>query len=390
MRVLSMSVVYYILFNFMFAGHNYPAEVQLYCQTRPIYRQNPSTEDSSVEVVAAKPQEIWYEQWNPNSDFIDTPLLLSCPLTEPLYGPSIVSVVTETCEDPNNAFLIEPTKSAKFKRKFTVCVKDLNFEKDISTNLIEWIETNRVLGVDTIDMYVDQVEKTTENILEYYRNTGYVRLFHVPINHNAQGYLWQRRRDHIITYNDCLYRNIAESEFIIPLDVDEIVLPKIADNLSKLTERLMQQGWKVSKSSAAVVQNVFFFDFMQTSEYRHKSNNSDVYVKRDDVRINDETSDLDRTISNNEVVDVNDASEKLKYKCNKDYIPRLVRHTIRSALVSPEGAFSKSLMATRYVLMAFNHYPLASVGSPEATPSDYWFAPFREVQLNHYKVTASF
>lgn len=382
------TVILFVIYGFytLFTGHLYPVKEQLYCQTRSISRE--SSDDPSVEVVTAKPQEIWYEQWNPDSEDVYTPLLLSCPLTEPLYGPSIVSIVTETCEDPSNAFLIAPTRSVKHKRQFTVCVKDLKYDRDISTDLIEWIETNKILGVDAIDIYVDAIHKRTEKILEYYQRTGFVRLFHVPISHSSQSYLWQRRRDHIITYNDCLYRNIHDSEFIIPLDIDEIVLPKTADNLSELTKRLIHHGWNITKSSAAVVQNVFFFDFMQKLSEKHNdtSGNSKVYAKRDDVRISGVPSALDKSVKNNEVLGSKDTSEKFKYKCNKDYIPRLIRHSRRSALVSPEGAFSKSLMATRRVLMAFNHYPLASVASAESSASDYWFAPFREVQLNHYKV----
>ncbi|KAJ2949124.1 hypothetical protein O0L34_g6065 [Tuta absoluta] len=382
----------YIRILAYFQGRNFSEEL-LYCQTRQI---NPY--EDSVEVVAARPLEIWYQQWDVTSKQVETPVLLSCPLTGPLYFPSIVSVVTEPCDDPTNAFSIQPSLDAEYKRNFTICVKDLNFNRDISQNLIEWIETNKILGVDMIDMYIDSISKDSENILLHYSSTGYVRVFHVPIIDKPKRSLWQRRRDHIITYNDCLYRNIRESVYVVPLDIDEVVLPKIANTWAELIERLKYNGWDPVHNSAILVQNVFFFEFMQgVHSYKHKkfhNSKNKIYAKRDNVRIKrtnnveiGEIELLDDTNSiSNEVIDISEDRqiyEKYKKRCGAELpVPKLVKHTLRSALVSPVGYYGKSLMVTRKVLTAFNHYPLASL---RAAPFGGWSAPFEEVQLNHYK-----
>ncbi|XP_063383935.1 uncharacterized protein LOC134670174 [Cydia fagiglandana] len=375
-----------------FRGRNISTEVPLFCQTRSL------NSEESVEVVAAKPLEIWWHEWDSTTSNIETPLLLSCPLTEVLNGPSTVSIVTQPCHDPTNAFALKSySRDFKYKRTFTICVKDMKFENDVSQNLVEWIETNKILGVDMIDMYIDSITKECENILFYYRDLGYVRLFHVPIKHKIERSLWQRRRDHIITYNDCLYRNLRESEYIIPLDVDEIVLPKEVFTWPELLSRLSIYGWDPSQYSAIMIQNAFFFDFMQgLKKYKAKKinyNKSEIYIKRDDVRIKDaeyldkiELIDDENRIDD-EVIDIKDTDEELydiyKERCGKDLvIPKLVRHIVRSAVISPKGSYSKSFMLTRKVLTAFNHYPLASIGS---TGFLGWSAPFSEVQLNHYK-----
>ncbi|GBP84873.1 hypothetical protein EVAR_65270_1 [Eumeta japonica] len=367
----------------------------LYCQTRP---QN--VQDTSIEVVAAKPIEIWWHKWDPSSEDVETPLLLSCPLTEPLLGPSIVSVVTQPCNDPFNAFLLTPYGDTKHKKNFTVCVKDMNFEKDISENLVEWIETNKLLGADGIDMYVEKVKENVEEVIEYYRKTNFVRLFQIPIGSNNRS-LWQRRRDHLISYNDCLYRNIHETKFVIPLDIDEIILPKIAHNWSELIKRLEKTDWDPSRDSAILIQNVFFFDFMQSLyKYNHTNvqpHKTKIYIKRDDVRLGNakraeflgynSVNSSEDTVSN-EIMDVDIAPEsvttdKRSQGCGKDVsVPRSVRHVVRSAAVSPVGHYTKSLMLTQLVLTAFNHYPLASRGGLTFAA---WTAPFSEVQLNHYK-----
>ncbi|KOB61340.1 putative Y47D3B.4, partial [Operophtera brumata] len=369
---------------------NFSTEVPLFCQTRSI---NP--DDDFIEVVAAKPLEIWWREWDATLTEVDTPLLLSCPLTEPLFSSSVVSIVTQPCDDPINAFSLDPVPQKTPKRKFTICVKDMNFAKIISTNIIEWIEINKILGVDIIDMYIDKISNETEEILQYYRDKGFVRLFSVPIRNKRDRSLWQRRRDHIVTYNDCLYRNIMESEFIIPLDVDEIILPKNAENLLELLQRLSNYGWDLSQHSAIMIRNVFFFDFMQGVENYKKTTHmskSKIYTKRDDVRIKDsENLDIgdielvgDVDSISNEVIDtVKLALEKYKMRCGTELpIPKIGKHFMSSAMVSPIGSYTKSIMVTNKVLTAFNHYPLASLG---AAGFAGWAAPFSEVQLNHYK-----
>ncbi|CAG9786756.1 unnamed protein product [Diatraea saccharalis] len=376
-----------------FHGRNFSTE-PLFCQTRLL-----NNIENSVEVVAAKPLEIWWHEWDAHSTDIDIPLLLSCPLTEPLKHPSVVSIVTQPCDDPTNAFYLAPVTPRKYERNFTICVKDMNFADDISQDLIEWIETNRILGVEMIDLYIDKIKEESENTLLRYRNQGYVRLYNVPTKYKPDRSLWQRRRDHIITYNDCLYRNIRESEFIIPLDLDEIVLPKTAKTLPELIKRLEKIGWDPLQDSAILVRNVFFFGFMQgVDKYKLKSINNDVYVKRDDVRIkatdNLDIGEIELVSDNNnikhehnEVIDFkaidSDLYDIYKSRCKQDLLtPKLVQHIVSSITVSPIGYYSKSLMLTRKVLTAFNHYPLANLGTSAFAG---WYAPLQEVQLNHYK-----
>ncbi|KAJ0176603.1 hypothetical protein K1T71_007782 [Dendrolimus kikuchii] len=372
-------------------GRNFSASGILYCQTR-----SQNSYEESLEVVTAKPLEIWWHEWDTLSAEIDSPLLLSCPLTESLFNTAIVSIVTEPCENPTNSFIINPVKRNRYKRKFTICVKDMNFNEDISQYLIEWIETNKILGADIIDIYVDNVSKDIEAVLSYYRDKNQLRLFNVPTKYKPDRTFWQRRRDHIITYNDCLYRNMEESEFIIPIDIDEIVLPKIATTWSELISRLTNLGWSPIEHSSIMIRNVFFFEFMQkrvTLQPEDLTVHENItYVKRDDVRIDNDArfnnNEIKSPVFNlsNEVIDVkihNKFNDKYKTTCGIEFPkPKLLSHFISSAKISPIGHYSKSFMLTKRVLTAFNHYPLASLG---AIGISGWSAPFNEVQLNHYK-----
>lgn len=361
----------------------------LYCQTHSLHNG-----EDSVEVVAAKPLEIWWQDWDKSTKDVDTPFLLSCPLTEPLNYKADVSIVSEPCDNPTNGFHISPKINNKYQRSFTICVKDMNFQNDISSSLIEWIETNRVLGADIIDFYIDSVNKNTEATLLRYQSQGLVRLFQVPIKNTARRSLWQRRRDHLLSYNDCLYRNILETEFIVPLDVDEVLVPKITYNWHELLKRLHRQGWDPHHHSAILVRNVFFFDFMQHLYKNNISSNNrnreKLYMKRDDVRIGDVVMNkIDNTHSIEEKgnMQMTEMGREENYCVNNLYVPKLSRNIVSSATISPIGYYSKSFMLTRKVLTAFNHYPWASIG---ATGFAGWAAPHREVQLNHYKVIISY
>ncbi|CAF4903740.1 unnamed protein product [Pieris macdunnoughi] len=379
---------HYVRVLAIFHGRNLSSLEDLYCQTRVLH------DGDSVEVVAAKPLEIWWQDWDKSTNEVETPFLLSCPLTEPLNNRADVSIVTEPCDNPTNGFHIGPKTNNNYQRSFTICVKDMNFQKDISSSLIEWIETNRLLGAEVIDFYIDSVNKNTEATLRRYQSQGLVRLFQVPIKNTARRSLWQRRRDHLVSYNDCLYRNILETEFIVPLDVDEVLVPKITNNWHGLLKRLPLQGWDPHHHSAILVRNVFFFDFMQHLYKNNKTSNNrnrvKLYMKRDDVRIDDEVL--------NEIVDLHSTekeSNKHITEMGKDEndctnnldLPKLSRNIVSSATISPIGYYSKSFMLTRKVLTAFNHYPLASIG---ATGFTGWAAPYKEVQLNHYKETCNF
>ncbi|KAK4874249.1 hypothetical protein RN001_013609 [Aquatica leii] len=95
--------------------------------------------------------------------------------------------------------------------------------------------------------------------------------------------IWQKRRNEIITYNDCMYRNLQTSHFIIPVDIDEIIVPKKfytwKDSLRhvfKLTPDLQEQFASFSVRNAYFLKefskevrhsNVFFFDYVKRSQF---------------------------------------------------------------------------------------------------------------------------
>lgn len=110
---------------------------------------------------------IWLDIWDQNdANIYFNPVLLSCRIPFGLT-PKSVSVTTKPCDNEGgNSFLITDDKD-KSHHTFTVCVKPLDFPEDISERLIQWIEINRILGAERIEIYVKSIEKNVWKILKW-------------------------------------------------------------------------------------------------------------------------------------------------------------------------------------------------------------------------------
>lgn len=110
---------------------------------------------------------IWYEGWNLNetSQYYH-PVLLSCriPSMERVVR---VSITTKPCKVRQNPTFNIKHPSSDNRRNFTVCIKPLDFRKDISLHLIQWIEILRILGVDRMEFYVKHLKKETLKVLKW-------------------------------------------------------------------------------------------------------------------------------------------------------------------------------------------------------------------------------
>lgn len=293
----------------------------LYCQT---WSKNSEEHVDSVEATVTP---IWWKQWDPGSKDAVTPLLISCNLVDTESEPFFVSVSSDACKGASNVLKVEPSTDGEYSRNFTVCVKDMNFSYDMSNRLIEWFELLKLLGADRVDVYVAKVPKSVHKVLQFYAKNKFVTVRPAPRPPSET--LWQRRRDHLLAYNDCLYRNLRQSRYIVPLDVDEVIVPREDETWLKLMTDLESLG---SGAASLAVSNAFFFD-----------------------SFGDEFDD------------------------NK--LPHTLRHLRRSSLISPAPQYSKSFVSTSKALTVFNHYALGALAGAErarAVPQD-------KALLHHYK-----
>ncbi|KAH6941397.1 hypothetical protein HPB50_017898 [Hyalomma asiaticum] len=231
-------------------------------------------------VVESDRIEIWLPAWDgraPPGRYY-RPFIFSCPVpfnvSSPFSsGPANVSLVAEPCACPPNSLTLSRTPEKDPKRGIAVCVKGLDFPEDISARLVEWLELQFLLGADTVFFYIFQVHPKVDLILRYYRRFRRVQFEriqlpgldepHIPAKRRQ--YLanntWQKRRHELVPYNDCYYRHIPTHEFVLLVDIDEVVLPRRHATWQELLDDIVSASPKMLSTYASLaVPNVYFFD----------------------------------------------------------------------------------------------------------------------------------
>ncbi|XP_044759848.1 uncharacterized protein LOC123317399 [Coccinella septempunctata] len=307
---------------------------KIYCQIRS--RNN--TNHFTKAVITT----IWSEEWNKNDvhSYFE-PVLLSCRVPN-VFKPKFVSLSTEPCGTPHSNFAIEAYNDTSRRLNFTICVKPLVFNEDISEGLLQWIQINEILGAQKINIYYHLVNDRTKGILEWLQTNGKkIEVFYFePIEGSIYPdgsemdaeMVWQRRKYEVAAYNDCFYKNL-NSDYVIPLDIDEIIVPKQENNWKDLFDTI--SGALKDRFASFSVRNAYYF-----REPNNKTENEPVFF---------------------------------------------FRYASRSKLSGKEES-GKSFISSRNSLTVFNHYTLDTLRPGVGRT---YFMTSNKVQLNHYKKNCS-
>ena len=139
---------------------------------------------------------------------------LWCPLPDNITTlPSHIGIKLFRNESAVTTIPIEiperkPENSSSDKYRLLVCLKVMYLpytNQNISTQeFVEWVELNRILGVDHISVYVMNTTLDMERVLVYYNSTGYL-----DVRSEQQQPLLSptTKPGRAFALNDCLYRN---------------------------------------------------------------------------------------------------------------------------------------------------------------------------------------
>uniref|UniRef100_A0A0N4Z9D5 Glycosyltransferase family 92 protein n=1 Tax=Parastrongyloides trichosuri TaxID=131310 RepID=A0A0N4Z9D5_PARTI len=214
---------------------------------------------------------LWNRAWDPRVSFY-TSFLLTCPV---ITNSDIMYNLAGLYCPPKNISL-NVIQNPKLKEdsdiKITACVKGLDFEQDISLKLLEWIEWQKQFGINHVTMYIYDVNERAQRVLDYFVGTGFLTLIpitlpgHQPNEPNTRrsfikGNKQQKRRNELISYNDCFYRHSKDSDYVLIIDIDEIIVP-----LEHNTYQEMLLSIKDYKYTSFMVQNVFKFTSNVTTD----------------------------------------------------------------------------------------------------------------------------
>ncbi|XP_053556344.1 beta-1,4-galactosyltransferase galt-1-like [Bombina bombina] len=122
-----------------------------------------------------------------------------------------------------------------FSANFTVCISALYGEYNNVLQMIQSFEMYKLLGANRVTIYKNGCHENVEKVLQYYVKEGFLDVVTWPIDRYLRtSAMWNYSSDpnSQISYygqaaalNDCIYRNMFKSQFILLNDIDEIILP---------------------------------------------------------------------------------------------------------------------------------------------------------------------
>ncbi|XP_075041996.1 beta-1,4-galactosyltransferase galt-1-like [Mixophyes fleayi] len=151
-------------------------------------------------------------------------------------------------------FQIQNRDVKPFSANFTVCISTMFGNYSNVLQFIQTMEMYQILGAHRVMIYLNNCSSQVEKVMQYYIAEGVLEVIPWPI----QRYL---RPDHawlysangkdigyygqLATLNDCIYRNMYRTKFVVLNDIDEIILPFKHQTWDSMVESLQQQNPRV-------------------------------------------------------------------------------------------------------------------------------------------------
>ncbi|KAL4660780.1 glycosyltransferase family 92 protein F13G3.3-like [Arapaima gigas] len=189
--------------------------------------------------------------------FVTTDLLCK---TEPSCNATAITVVNTPYLSDISSRSFLPIRNQKkvendFPYNFTVCISNLFGDYNNVLQFVQTIEIYKILGVQKVYIYNTSCGPDLERVLQYYKEEGILEVAPWPIDHflnPSKGWNFQEHKGDIhyygqlTTLNDCIYRNMYRSRYVLLNDIDEIIVPYQHATLGLLMEDLQRQNPSVS------------------------------------------------------------------------------------------------------------------------------------------------
>ncbi|XP_052783388.1 uncharacterized protein LOC128219597 [Mya arenaria] len=121
------------------------------------------------------------------------------------------------------------------KPRFCICVPPLFGDVKLS-NLIQFIELHKALGVEHIFFYKTNVSNEAERLLKHYRNENFATILQWKLPSQAENKIWYHGQN--VAVQDCLYRARNIFNYAAFIDIDEVIVPKAHDNWQTMLEEM--------------------------------------------------------------------------------------------------------------------------------------------------------
>ena len=173
-------------------------------------------------------------------------------------GPAFVTVTATLGENAHNRLVVQNRELREAPvRSIGVCVKPLHFRYDAVAQLVEYIELQRLLGVDRFTFYNSSVGPRVGCALRWYAARGGVTVLPWSLSLRSQRDI--RTEGMFAALNDCLLRSLPHSSHIAMLDLDEAIVPRLNVSLHGLLDALENGLGTRRRAAAFSFQNTFFY-----------------------------------------------------------------------------------------------------------------------------------
>ncbi|CAJ0963539.1 unnamed protein product [Ranitomeya imitator] len=166
--------------------------------------------------------------------FETTSLLCANP---PECNYTYMSVYTNRTKDLSKlpVFKISKDPIGSFSANFTVCISAIYGTYDNALQVIQTIEMYKILGASRVTIYNTSCGDNVDKVLRYYTQEGVLEVIPWPIDKylkTSKKWKYVEGLDSEIGYygqiasvNDCMYRNMFKSKYVLLNDIDEIIIP---------------------------------------------------------------------------------------------------------------------------------------------------------------------
>ncbi|KAL1021989.1 hypothetical protein UPYG_G00020800 [Umbra pygmaea] len=197
--------------------------------------------------------------------FGTTDVLCSHP---PDCHPSHVTLSTQADKQRahNHTFLhiqnlVKRDEQDTFPLNFTVCVSSLFGNYNNVLQFAQSLEMYKLLGVQRVVVYNTSCGPDLEKLLQSYTQEGFVQVVPWPIDKHmtpSSGWLYSEHGGDIqyygqlVTLNDCVYRQMYQSRYVLLNDIDEIITPYQNETLNQLMDSLQTEH---PKAEVFIIEN---------------------------------------------------------------------------------------------------------------------------------------
>ncbi|XP_076880272.1 uncharacterized protein LOC143528457 [Brachyhypopomus gauderio] len=137
-----------------------------------------------------------------------------------------------------------------FNFSFTVCISNLFGDYNNVLQFVQTMEMYKLLGVQHVVIYNTSCGPDLEKLLQHYKREGILEIVPWPIDtflNPSKGWNFSEHGGdlhyygQLVTLNECIYRNMYQSKYVLLNDIDEIIMPYKHVNLSFMMDDLQLQ-----------------------------------------------------------------------------------------------------------------------------------------------------